>query len=408
MSCKYYLNTASKLTQSLKAVLACFATVAQVESSLICYILSQLSPTRLFKHRLRRIKLIAAIATLSLFQSTYASAVNYAAIRNNCSHSISLWSIDRNNESSSLSVVLSSFTRTVELQYDATIRVTRGQVLETAVGVKSKGDSIVCDIPLEDCVEVEYFETQSKSREKQSAVRRNLDENYNSCYCCPSSSGSATAEVRIQTSGLERTSTLTLDLQAQYTRSPSQTQSFAPQYSTLPRVSSWLVPKACGWDIPWPLPDTPMPVIDNEDIPQLSIFQRPATVANSITIYNFCEYDLWLEPNVGSVVASIQHISPRGKINRPFHTAEQGFGVSLKVSRVEASFENPVQVEYAVKGDGKVWYNLSLIDCLGKTGEIRNGKPVRNGNTSACAGHEAATDRKCKRHKFSVWTRSVV
>jgi hypothetical protein len=129
-----------------------------------------------------------------------------------------------------------------------------------------------------------------------------------------------------------------------------------------------------------------MPVIDNVAIPQLSIFRRPVTVAGTITVYNYCSYDIWTQPNIDGNVAEIVHI-PAGK-ERPFPMAGDGSAVNLKVSKVEKNFVKPVQIEYSVK-DGVTWYDLSLIDCLGSSTEMKNGKYLRNGDTSACAGHEA-------------------
>lgn len=132
-----------------------------------------------------------------------------------------------------------------------------------------------------------------------------------------------------------------------------------------------------------------MPVLDDVEIPQLDIFPRPVTLADTMTVYNFCDYDLWLQPYIGSQIGSVEHIPAGGQLARPFSAADRDIGISLKVSKAEADFATPVQVEYTAAADGLVYYDLSLIDCLGRTVEVRHGKPVRNGNTSACAGHEA-------------------
>lgn len=156
----------------------------------------------------------------------------------------------------------------------------------------------------------------------------------------------------------------------------------------LPRVDSWSIPKTCPWQIPWPLPNTPMPVIDGVDSPQFDLFPRPNVSAFEMTVYNFCSYDLWLEPHVGPRVEIVEHVAANGIYSRPFQAADEGLGINLKVSKTEANFEKPVQIEYSVTGS-TIWYDISLIDCLGKTGELKYEKPVRNGDTSACAGHEA-------------------
>jgi hypothetical protein len=153
--------------------------------------------------------------------------------------------------------------------------------------------------------------------------------------------------------------------------------------SVLERVASWTIPSTCPWSIPWPLPDTPNPTVDDVAIPQLELFPRPQTTANTLTIYNFCDYDLWFEPHIGNTLEATGHIPAGGKLDRPFEMAPEGSGVNLKVTKTEGDYSKPVQVEYAVSA-GTVWYDLSLIDCLGRTPE-----GLRNGDTSACAGHEA-------------------
>lgn len=153
--------------------------------------------------------------------------------------------------------------------------------------------------------------------------------------------------------------------------------------SVLARVESWVIPATCPWKIPWPLPNTPMPTVDNVDIPQLSLFPRPQSTANTLTIYNFCDYDLYFEPHIGNTLAEIGHVPAGGKLDRPFEAAPQGSGVNLKVSKTEGDYSKPVQIEYAVSA-GTVWYDISLIDCLGRTEA-----GLRNGDTTACAGHEA-------------------
>lgn len=65
-----------------------------------------------------------------------------------------------------------------------------------------------------------------------------------------------------------------------------------------------------------------------------------------------------------------------------------GPAVNLKVSKVEGSFAKPVQIEYSGT-EGRISFDISLIDCLGTVMDPENGVYVKNGNTSACAGHEA-------------------
>jgi hypothetical protein len=387
--CIHLLRRSMQNCTSLKVTLACLAVVARTKARLECRVHSWSSFARSSMCISKRAKLIIAIAALGLLPRIHASATNFAAINNHCPHSIRVWSIDRNNESTLLSVTKSLTTHTTDLQHDVTIRLTGDQLSEDTCNFGQKGRPVICDESLRHCVQVELLEKKPDLHGEKLAARQKSNETNDSCYCCSTLSESAAAQATTQTPVLGQITPPVLDQPARSTDNPSSTQASASQHSTLPRVSAWSVPKTCPWDIPWPLPDTPMPVVDNVDIPQLSIFPRPTAVHDTVTVYNFCDYDLWLESNVGNVVAGMEQIFPGRKLDRLFHAGERGHGINFKVSRAEADFTNPVQVEYMADEYGKVWYDLSLIDCLGKTGEIRNGKPVRNGNTSACAGHEA-------------------
>lgn len=157
---------------------------------------------------------------------------------------------------------------------------------------------------------------------------------------------------------------------------------FTPRYpdsgAVLHRMSNAEVDaiyKTC-WNgqLKWPLGDTPAPVADVVS-PQLSIYGRPAAKPNTLTIHNYCGYDIYYNhfagPNnigKGTLVANGVYESPLS-------------GTVFKASK-NPSGAKDLLIEYNVAGDGNLWYNLSLITCLGET----NGLP--NSDTSACAGHE--------------------
>lgn len=195
-------------------------------------------------------------------------------------------------------------------------------------------------------------------------------------------------QVRCATNSVQSTSTNSIDdLGSKVVATSSfPTSSAVSQISTLPRNDSWVVPESCPWNIAWPLPNTPAPVIDNVAIPQLSIYPRPKAAANLVIVYNYCPYDLWVEPYVGSRIAAVERI-PAGN-NHSFQMLSDGPAVNLKVSKVEKSFAKPVQIEYS-GSKGRISFDVSLIDCLGTTIGPKNGVYVRNGDTSACAGHES-------------------
>ncbi|KAH7371048.1 hypothetical protein BKA66DRAFT_573224 [Pyrenochaeta sp. MPI-SDFR-AT-0127] len=149
--------------------------------------------------------------------------------------------------------------------------------------------------------------------------------------------------------------------------------------SSLPRMSSGEVDaiyKTC-WNgqIKWPLPGTPNPVVD-EVTPQLSIFPLPSTKPDTLIVHNYCSYDIYFNHFNGAHSLETGHIAGGASIERPLS------GTVLKASKT-ADMAKDVLIEYAVAGDGVLYYDLSLITCLGQTGGLDNG------DLSACAGHEA-------------------
>jgi hypothetical protein len=134
--------------------------------------------------------------------------------------------------------------------------------------------------------------------------------------------------------------------------------------------------KTCwNGNLKWPLPNTVNPVIDVVS-PQLSIFPRPDTTPHTLTVHNYCDYDIFYD-----------HLGAAGKLDNGTLSAGKSFNSPLSGNVFKASkkstMENDVLIEYNVAADGKLWYDLSLITCLGST----DGKP--NSDTTACAGHEA-------------------
>lgn len=149
--------------------------------------------------------------------------------------------------------------------------------------------------------------------------------------------------------------------------------------STLERMSTSDVEaiyKTC-WNgqLKWPLPNTPNPVVDKV-APQLSIFSLPASKADTLIVHNYCSYDLYFNHFNGGNSLESGKLAARDSIERPLS------GTVMKVSKT-SDMAKDVLIEYAVAGDGQLYYDLSLITCLGTT------DGMENGSTKDCAGHEA-------------------
>lgn len=127
--------------------------------------------------------------------------------------------------------------------------------------------------------------------------------------------------------------------------------------------------KTC-WNgaLEWPLPNQPNPVIDIVS-PQLSLFPRPASTPHTLTVHNYCDYDVHFVHFNGGAAES-GSLAPYSSIDRPLT------GTVFKASK-SANMGNDLLVEYSIDGNGVLWYNLSLLTCM------------VGGDTSACAGHEA-------------------
>lgn len=125
----------------------------------------------------------------------------------------------------------------------------------------------------------------------------------------------------------------------------------------------------------WPLGNTPAPCADVVT-PQLSIYKKPEATANTLTVHNYCGYDIHFDHVKGFTTLESGVLAAGATIQRPLT------GTVLKARKTKDSNKDML-VEYNVAADGQLWYNLSLITCLGTT----NGLP--NADTSGCAGHEA-------------------
>lgn len=108
---------------------------------------------------------------------------------------------------------------------------------------------------------------------------------------------------------------------------------------------------------------------------QLDLFPRPESTPETLTINNYCDYELHYEHFDGASKTDTGVISAGGVFTSPLS------GTVLKAYKTEA-MTHPVLIEYS--NTESTYYDLSLIDCLG-----RDEEGARTGDTSACAGHEA-------------------
>ncbi|KAH3979395.1 hypothetical protein HBI80_149820 [Parastagonospora nodorum] len=133
-----------------------------------------------------------------------------------------------------------------------------------------------------------------------------------------------------------------------------------------------------GTRIPWPQNDLPPPLAD-KPIQQLHIFKKPETAPNTLTIHNYCNYPIYYV-----------HWNGPQNIGQGVIKAHDVFTSPLRGSVIKASktpdLTKVVLIEYFNdKATKKLWYNLSLVKCLGVN--PRNG--MYTTDTSACAGHES-------------------
>lgn len=137
--------------------------------------------------------------------------------------------------------------------------------------------------------------------------------------------------------------------------------------------------KTCwgGTTVHWPQNDCPPPIQDSLTS-QLKIFKTPDAQPNTIIFNNYCDYDIHYE-HIGPTPSEIGILKARSKKSSDLGTAQgQVFKASKTLYR-----EKVALVEYSVERDGKVWYNISLVKCLG----TKNG--LYTSDTSGCPGHEA-------------------
>jgi hypothetical protein len=146
-------------------------------------------------------------------------------------------------------------------------------------------------------------------------------------------------------------------------------------------ASMFVTKKACYEDlrIKWPQNDLPPPVED-KPIRQLTLFDRPETVPNTIIVHNYCNYDIHFT-HINQVKTLDNGILKAGETyTSPLSTLPGGVWKGSKAY----DMSKVVLAEYSiVQATNDLWYNLSLVKCLGVT----NGQYTTD--TNACAGHEA-------------------
>jgi hypothetical protein len=136
--------------------------------------------------------------------------------------------------------------------------------------------------------------------------------------------------------------------------------------------------KSCYADrrVKWPQNDLPTPSV-NEETRQLKVFTSPATSPNTLTVHNYCKYDIHYRREGQQGVLDSGILSAGTAYTTPL----AGVGMVWKGSKSK-DMGKVVLVEYSIDSTN-VWYNLSLVKCLG----VKDG--LYTTDTSGCAGHEA-------------------
>jgi hypothetical protein len=130
--------------------------------------------------------------------------------------------------------------------------------------------------------------------------------------------------------------------------------------------------KCWNGKLTWPQNDLPTPVKE-QDSKQLNVYKVPATKPHTLIVHNYCNYDIhYLHLNGATTLGA--------GVLKSGATAESSLSGTVWKASKTASLEKVTLVEYNVAADGKLWYNLSLIECLG----ITNGLKIKD--ASACAG----------------------
>jgi hypothetical protein len=144
---------------------------------------------------------------------------------------------------------------------------------------------------------------------------------------------------------------------------------------TVDQVETSIKQESC-WHgtIPWPQNDLPTPLADKPS-KELNIYKKPATTPGQLTVHNYCDYDIHYQHLPDILDARV--LKAGATFTSPLD------GTVWKGSKT-ADMVKVVLIEYANKGT-LLWYNLSLIKCLGVN--PANGLPTTD--TSGCAGHEA-------------------
>jgi len=130
-----------------------------------------------------------------------------------------------------------------------------------------------------------------------------------------------------------------------------------------------------GTRIPWPQNDLPPPLAD-KPIQQLNIFKKPETAPNTLTIHNYCNYPIYYE-HLG-VIQTEGLIKPHDTFTSPLS------GTVVKASKTPDRAKVVLIEYFNDKTTNKLWYNLSLVKCLG----VNPKNSMYTTDTSACAGHE--------------------
>jgi hypothetical protein len=129
-----------------------------------------------------------------------------------------------------------------------------------------------------------------------------------------------------------------------------------------------------GGKLVWPQNDMPPPVTEQVSS-QLSLYKQPAAKAGTLTVHNYCDYDIHYQHLGNGLSGATQVLSAGTTSDYPLT------GTVFKASKT-ASLAKVVQIEYSVAGN-VLYYDMSLIDCLA----FKDG--LRTKDASGCVGLES-------------------
>ena len=156
-----------------------------------------------------------------------------------------------------------------------------------------------------------------------------------------------------------------------------------PKFGNIKRMTDQAVlanvgdPTCWGGNITWPIAGRKPPIVETET-PQLSLYPRPKTTPGTLTIHNYCGYDIWFRHFDGRRPEQQQIIEEGVFKSKGEAWTTPYAGTVVKARKSAQPTAQEMLVEYGVNARGEVTYNLSHVVCLGAGNDM-----------SQCAGTES-------------------